>query len=180
MRHSSTDYSTLYMLSTALIWFCYVVYNSRLFSGFVNCTFWSIIVVITECAHRTSVGVRECHTWIGLIKSKSFIWKHHLHSWTTVALNLCELNTTWQNPWFQLSDTLTQFYKMRVGYFYGAQVDQIDFQSILKVTLPNCMCCAINCNQQYKQTIIIILHVPFGMKYCYGNLFHHFIVIYNT
>jgi hypothetical protein len=33
----------------------------------------------------------------------------------------------------QMSDTLIQFYKMRVGYFYGAQVDQIDFSSILKV-----------------------------------------------
>ncbi len=32
-----------------------------------------------------------------------------------------------------MSDTLIQFYKMRVGYFYGAQVDQIDFSSILKV-----------------------------------------------
>jgi hypothetical protein len=33
----------------------------------------------------------------------------------------------------QMSDTLIQFYKMRVGYFYGAQVDQIDFQSIVQV-----------------------------------------------
>jgi hypothetical protein len=33
----------------------------------------------------------------------------------------------------QMSDTLIQFYKMRVGYFYGAQVDQIDFSSIQKV-----------------------------------------------
>jgi hypothetical protein len=38
-----------------------------------NCTFWSIIVVITleQCAHRTPTGVRERHT--DLIKSKNFI-----------------------------------------------------------------------------------------------------------
>jgi hypothetical protein len=24
----------------------------------------------------------------------NFFWKHHLHSWTSVALNMCELNTT--------------------------------------------------------------------------------------
>jgi hypothetical protein len=41
--------------------FCYVVYNSRLFNGFNNCTFWSIIVVITlgKCAHRTPAGRRS-------------------------------------------------------------------------------------------------------------------------
>jgi hypothetical protein len=33
-----------------------------------------------------------------------------------------------------MSDTLIQFYKMRVGYFYGAQVDQIDFSSIRDVS----------------------------------------------
>jgi hypothetical protein len=27
--------------------FCYVVYNSHLFNGFNNCSFWSIIIVIT-------------------------------------------------------------------------------------------------------------------------------------
>jgi hypothetical protein len=41
--------------------FSYVEYNSRLFNGFNNCSFWSIIVVITlgKCAHRTPAGVRR-------------------------------------------------------------------------------------------------------------------------
>jgi hypothetical protein len=41
-------------------------------------------------------GIRERHTCtvcIGHIKSKNFTWKHHFHSWTSVALNMCELNT---------------------------------------------------------------------------------------
>jgi hypothetical protein len=55
-------------------------------------TLWSIIVVITlgKCAHRTPAGVREHHTCIiSLMKIKNFIWKHHFHSWTSVALNRC-------------------------------------------------------------------------------------------
>jgi hypothetical protein len=50
-------------------WFCYAAYNSPKFNGFINCTFWSIIVVITlgKCAHRTPSGVRERHKCIGLI-----------------------------------------------------------------------------------------------------------------
>jgi hypothetical protein len=49
--------------------FCYTVYNSPKFNGFINCTLWSIIVVITlgKCAHRTPSGVRERHKCIGLI-----------------------------------------------------------------------------------------------------------------
>jgi hypothetical protein len=49
--------------------FCYTVYNSPKFKGFINCTLWSIIVVITlgKCAHRTPSGVRERHKCIGLI-----------------------------------------------------------------------------------------------------------------
>jgi hypothetical protein len=49
--------------------FCYTVYNSPRFNGFINCTLWSIIVVITlgKCAHRTPSGVRERHKCIGLI-----------------------------------------------------------------------------------------------------------------
>jgi hypothetical protein len=43
-----------------------------------------------------------------------------------------------------MSDTLIQFYKMRVGYFYGAQVDQIDFSSILKVIF-RCLLVTIIC-----------------------------------
>jgi hypothetical protein len=50
---------------------------------------WSIIVVTTlgKCLHRTPSRVRERHTCIGLMKSANFIWKHHFHSWTSVALN---------------------------------------------------------------------------------------------
>jgi hypothetical protein len=57
-------------------WFCYAVYNSHKFNGFNNCTLWSITVVITlgKCAHRTPSGVRERHTYIGLIKSNNFVW----------------------------------------------------------------------------------------------------------
>ncbi len=46
----------------------------------------------------------------------------------------------------QMSDTLIQFYKMRVGYFYGAQVDQIDFSSILKVIFRCRLCCGARIN----------------------------------
>jgi hypothetical protein len=76
--------------------FLYVLYNSHKFNSFYNCTLWSIKVVIAlgMCAHRTPAGVRERHTCIGLMKSTNFIWKHHFHSWTSVALNMCELNTT--------------------------------------------------------------------------------------
>jgi hypothetical protein len=67
-----------------------------MFNGFSNCTLWSIIVVITlgKSSHRTPSGVRERHTCIGLMKSTHFKWKHHFHSWTSVALGMCELNTT--------------------------------------------------------------------------------------
>jgi hypothetical protein len=49
--------------------FCYTAYNSPKLNGFINCTFWSIIVVITlgKCAHRMPSGIRERHTCIGLI-----------------------------------------------------------------------------------------------------------------
>jgi hypothetical protein len=86
------------IISYTYVWlrFCYVVYYSRKFNGCNNCTLWSIIVVIPleKCTHRTPSGVRELHTCIGLMKSKNFIWKHHFHSWTSVALNMCESNTT--------------------------------------------------------------------------------------
>jgi hypothetical protein len=80
-------------------WFCYVVYNSRKFNVFINCTFWFIIVVITlgKCADRTPSGVRERHASIGLMKCKPFKCKHQFLSWTSVALNMCELNTTMHN-----------------------------------------------------------------------------------
>jgi hypothetical protein len=41
--------------------FCYAAYNSPKFNGFINFTFWSIIVVITlgKCAHRTPSGLRR-------------------------------------------------------------------------------------------------------------------------
>jgi hypothetical protein len=76
--------------------FFYSVYNSRLFNGFNNCCFWSLIVVITlgKCAHRTPAGFRERHTCIGLILNYNFIWQRYLRSWTSAALNMCELNTT--------------------------------------------------------------------------------------
>jgi hypothetical protein len=47
----------------------------------------------TWCSIQAS-GVRECHTCIGLMKRKFFILKHHFHSCTSVALNMCELNAT--------------------------------------------------------------------------------------
>jgi hypothetical protein len=67
------------------IWFCYAGYNSPKFNGFINCTFWSIIVVITlgKGAHRTPSGVRERHTCIGLFKVKKFLRKHLFQSWTS-------------------------------------------------------------------------------------------------
>jgi hypothetical protein len=54
----------------------YVVYNSRLFNDFNNCSVWSIIVGATlrKCAHRTPAGVRERQTCIGLMKSTNFMW----------------------------------------------------------------------------------------------------------
>jgi hypothetical protein len=49
-----------------------VVYNSRKFNGFNNCTLWCIIgaIKLGKCAHPTPSGVRERHTCIDLIKSK--------------------------------------------------------------------------------------------------------------
>jgi hypothetical protein len=66
--------------------FCYAAYNSPKFNGFINCTFWSIIVVITlgKCAYRTPSGVWERHTCIRLFSSKKKICKKHLfQSWTS-------------------------------------------------------------------------------------------------
>jgi hypothetical protein len=66
--------------------FCYTVYNSPKFNGFINCTWWSILVVITlgRWAHRTPSGVRERHKCIGLIiKVKNFARKHLFQSWTS-------------------------------------------------------------------------------------------------
>jgi hypothetical protein len=72
--------------------FCYVVYNSPYFNGFNNCTFWSIIVVITlgKCAHRTPLGVRERHTCIGLMKSKKIYMKTPF-----LQLNLSSVEHVW-------------------------------------------------------------------------------------
>jgi hypothetical protein len=78
-----------------------LVYNLRKFNGFNNCTFWSIIVVITlgKCAHLTPSGVRERQTCIGLMKSTNVKLpvQHQFHSWTSVALNMCVLSTTFIN-----------------------------------------------------------------------------------
>jgi hypothetical protein len=58
-----------------------------------------------------------------------------------------------------MSDTLIQFYKMRVGYFYGAQVDQIDFSSILKVIfrcrLVHIICGARKNPVQYESVVFL-------------------------
>jgi hypothetical protein len=54
-----------------ILWFCYAVFNSRLFNGLNNCAIGTIIVAITlgKCAHRTPAGVRKLHICIGLMKS---------------------------------------------------------------------------------------------------------------
>jgi hypothetical protein len=97
--------------------FCYVVYISRKFNGFINCTSWSIIVVITlgKCAHRTPTGVRERHTCVGLMKSKSFTWKHHYHCWTSVALNSIHIKYKHQGEVLKTTpETIESFYKNKI------------------------------------------------------------------
>jgi hypothetical protein len=51
-------------------WFCYVIYNSRKFNGFSNLL---CVRTLGKCTHRTPTGVRERHTCVGLMKSKTFI-----------------------------------------------------------------------------------------------------------
>jgi hypothetical protein len=79
-RPIKLSWATFFDGFATLLWFCYWVFNPRYFYGFNNCSLWSIIVEITlgKCA-APNAGRQ---------------WNHHLHSWTSVALNMCELNTT--------------------------------------------------------------------------------------
>jgi hypothetical protein len=115
--------------------FHYMVFNSRKFNGFNNCLFWSIIVVITlgKGAHRTPAGVRERHTCIGLMKNWKFIWKHHLHCGTSVALNM--------HAWVEdqvAESSLASWHVPRMG---GRETEDLDLLAAPGNTEPHSQCC---------------------------------------
>jgi hypothetical protein len=85
--------------------FCYVVYNSRLFNGFNNCSLWSIIVVITlgKCAHRTPVPFSQLnlisveHVWVECHLAES-IYHWNLYSNTVLKGQCHEIFDLWFFP----------------------------------------------------------------------------------
>jgi hypothetical protein len=83
IRYNGIFYPICYFYP--LFRFCYAAYSSLKFNGFINCTFWSIIVVITlgKCAHRTPSGFGSATHVLASFKVKFFLRKHLFQSWTS-------------------------------------------------------------------------------------------------